>query len=163
MYMNPTQIFDKPSTQVHTLKEPQRWTFVHVCAIWKVKPIFSIWFCISVVCAVFSSINPPKHLQDFQLMCIGISILPLQLIGVLFAESQMSIEWKSWDFSASERCRLQNNWDAVKLGFGNSTLFKLVLPLINFFFPWVLESLVPCIWFMMYGRLHRPRELHTRN
>lgn len=85
MYMNPTQIFDKPNTQVCTQKRTH--TKMNICPCmcntekWKYgKPIFSIWFCISVVCAIFSSINPSKHPQDLHLMCTGISILPLQLI-----------------------------------------------------------------------------------
>lgn len=48
-------------------------------------------------------------------MCIGISILPLQLIGVLFAESQMCIEKVETSQHLKDASYkiigMQSNWD----------------------------------------------------
>lgn len=81
----------------------------------------------------YSHIWLKKHPHKFHLVCTGINTLPLQLIGVSVAENQMCI--KKAEISqhlndvSYKITGMQLYW-----GFGNSVLFKLVVPLIFFFF-----------------------------
>lgn len=163
MYMNPTQIFDIPSTQICSQKETH--TEIHSCCPrtcnMESKKHFLhrvLFFCVSRNILIYKSL---KH--D---LCVGISILPLRLIGVPFAECQMCI--KKVEIS-------QHLKDAgykvigmqLYLGFRNAVLFKLLIPLI-FFFSWVFESimhvyLIYDTWDATFIYMHRPRELYRRN